>query len=103
MKTYSGDRTIDGVIVFVNQAHLLPDTGGAIFSDTGFEWGYDGPGPRQLAYAILIDHLGDASRAKALVPRFVEGCVARLDNEWSISSADIEAVLKSPERTGQRA
>jgi len=103
MKIYSGDRTIDGVIVFVNQAHLLPDTGGAIFSDTGFEWGYDGPGPRQLAYAILIDHLGDASRAKALVPRFVEGCVARLDNEWSISSVDIEAVLNSPERTGQRA
>ena len=53
MKTYSGDRTIDGVIVLVNQAHLLPDTSGAIFSDTGFEWGYDGPGPRQLASVAL--------------------------------------------------
>ncbi|GAO27508.1 hypothetical protein ALISP_7328 [Alicycliphilus sp. B1] len=38
MKTYSGDRTIDGVIVLVDQARLLPDLGGAIFSDTGFEW-----------------------------------------------------------------
>ena len=103
MKTYSGDRTIDGVIVLVDQARLLPDLGGAIFSDTGFEWGYDGPGPRELAYVILVDHLGDTSRAKVLVPRFVEGCIAKLDNEWSISSVDIEAVLKSPERTGQRA
>jgi len=51
----------------------------------------------------LVDHLGDTNRAKVLVPRFVEGCIAKLDNEWSISSVDIEAVLKSPERTGQRA
>jgi len=73
MKTYSGDRTIDGVIVLVDQARLLPDLGGAIFSDTGCEWGYDGPGPRELAYVILVDHLVDTNRAKVLVPRFVEG------------------------------
>ena len=102
MNTYSGDRTIDGVIVLVNQTRMMPDAGGAAFSDTGFEWGYDGPGPRQLAYVILVDHLRDTNRAEALVPTFVESCVARLGNEWSISSADIEAVLKSPERTSPR-
>jgi hypothetical protein len=31
-----------------------------------FEWGFRGMGPLQLAVAILLDHLGDASGSMAL-------------------------------------
>jgi hypothetical protein len=36
------------------------------FTKRGFEWTYDGTSPRQLALAILFDHLGDNDRAIAL-------------------------------------
>src|SRR5262245_15107391 len=39
-------------------------------SPTGFEWGYGGSGPAQLALAILADALADDDRAVRLHQRF---------------------------------
>lgn len=39
-------------------------------SPDGFAWGYAGPGPAQLALAILCDALGDDERATRLYQRF---------------------------------
>ena len=63
------------------------------FNRTGFEWTYDGPGPRQLALALLADHLGDDARALALTEAFVRHVVAYLDNEWTLTSMDIDEAL----------
>ena len=65
MKHYMGDRTIDGVKVTVDGAPLDPCMNIVEFSKNGFEWSYEGPEPRQLALALLVDHLGDKDRAKA--------------------------------------
>ena len=65
MKHYSGDRTIDGVKVTVDGAPLDPACNIMEFTKNGFEWSYEGPEPRQLALALLVDHLGDDAAAKA--------------------------------------
>jgi hypothetical protein len=93
MKVYSGDRTIDGVKVTVDGAPLDPAVNVAEFSKNGFEWSYEGPEPRQLALALLLDHLGDTSRAKAMVEPFMQAVVANFGNEWEMTSADIDQAL----------
>ena len=93
MKRYVGDRTIDGVKVTVDGAPLDPCTHVVEFTKSGFEWSYEGPEPSQLAFAILSDHLGDAAAATTLYRRFMERVVANFDNDWEMTSADIDAAL----------
>jgi hypothetical protein len=93
MKHYSGDRTIDGVKVTVDGAALDPRVDIMEFSKNGFEWSYEGPEPRQLALALLADHLGDNAAAKAAVEPFMRAIVANFGNEWEMSSVDIELAL----------
>ncbi|TAJ89475.1 DUF6166 domain-containing protein [Reyranella sp.] len=93
MKRYVGDRTIDGVKVTVDEVPLNPRTDVAEYSKNGFEWSYEGPEPRQLALALLVDHLGEAEAAKRVVEPFMRNVVANFGNEWEMTSADIDAAL----------
>ena len=92
-KTYSGDRTIDGVEVSADGAPLAERTDLHTHTDNGFEWSYEGDGPRQLALALLADHLGDDARALDLTEAFMVAVVANFGNEWEMSSADIDRAL----------
>ena len=93
MKHYLGDRTIDGVKVTVDGVPLDPCIDVVEFSKNGFEWSYEGPEPRQLALALLVDHLSDKARASAMVEPFMSAVVANFGNEWEMSSADIDEAL----------
>ncbi len=93
MKRYVGDRTIDGVKVTVDGVPLNPRNDVAEYSKNGFEWSYEGPEPRQLALALLVDHLGDTEAAKRTVEAFMRAVVANFGNEWEMTSADIDAAL----------
>ena len=93
MKHYLGDRTIDGVKVTVDGVPLDPRVDVVEFSKNGFEWSYEGPEPRQLALALLVDHLGDKAKASAMVEAFMSAVVANFGNEWEMSSADIDEAL----------
>ena len=94
MKIYEGGRSLDGAVVTVDGKPLDPRFDLKRFSPAGFEWTYEGDGPRQLALAILADHFGDGPRALALSERFMRDVVAELDNAWRLSSADIDAALR---------
>ncbi len=93
MKHYRGDRTIDGIEVTVDGKPLPERTDLRQFTDRGFEWTYEGPAPRQLALAMLADHLGDDARALSLCETFMRTVVANFDNEWEMRSVDIDAAL----------
>ncbi len=93
MKTYTGARTIDGIEVLVDGAPLEAQLDLKNFTTLGFEWTYEGASPRQLALAILADHLGDDQRALALTEAFMAGVVAHFDNDWQMTSQDIDAAI----------
>lgn len=103
MKQYAGDRTIDGVKVTVDGTPLDPCSNVERFSENGFEWSYEGPEPRQLALALLVDHLGDPAKAKAAADPFMRAVVANFGNEWEMTSADIDRALAALERDGSNA
>ena len=94
MKIYEGGRSLDGAVVTVDGMPLDPRLDLARFSPAGFEWTYVGDGPRQLALALLADHLGDGQRALALTERFMREVVANLDNAWRLTGAEIDAALR---------
>ena len=93
MKTYDGGRGLAGAQVTVDGAPLDPRFDVRAFSRMGFEWTYEGDGPRQLALALLCDHLGDPQRALALTEPFMREVVAELDNAWLLTGEDIAAAL----------
>jgi Family of unknown function (DUF6166) len=93
MKVYEGGRSLDGAIVTVDGRPLPPRHDLRLLSRAGFEWTYEGAGPAQLALALLADHLGDDQAALAAHDRFMREVVAYLDNDWRLTSADIDAAL----------
>src|ERR1700687_2691386 len=99
MKTYQGQRTIDGLVVTVDGMRLDEHYEVKRFTRYGFEWTYEGDSPQQLALAILFDHLGDKQRAIALSEAFMKEVVANLDNDWTLGGTDIDAFLRTHGKT----
>lgn len=93
MKEYCGKRTIDGIVVTVDGAPLDERFDIQVFDDKGFEWSYEGTAPRQLALAVLADHFDDANLARDNVESFMTSVVANLDNDWTLTSQDIDTAL----------
>lgn len=92
-KTYIGDRTIDGIIVTVDGEPLRDYADVKQHSPDGFEWSYEGVAPRQLAFALLMDHLGNAEQAARYDEAFMRDVTANFENYWEITSEDIDRVL----------
>lgn len=60
-------------------------------SPDGFEWGYGGSGPAQLALAILVDLLQDDKEAERHHQKFKWAFIAKLkqDEDWDITEKEI--------------
>lgn len=95
MRIYRGDRTLDGLDVTVDSAPLDPKLDVKTISQNGYEWGYAGPEPAQLAFAILCEHYGDPEKAAKDYSTFMEAIVSNFNNEWEMSSDDIDVALKN--------
>ena len=66
-------------------------------SPSGFEWGYGGSGPAQLALAMLLDFSGDEELALNYYQAFKSQFIASLSQEetrWTITGSDIAAWLQ---------
>jgi Family of unknown function (DUF6166) len=107
MKTYHGRRTRDGCSVEVREEcrppRLLdPRLDLSNHSPTGFEWGYPGSGPAQLALAILADFLGDDVRAVALHQEFKFDPINPIaDDEFCTSDDMLERWCRHDAGTGR--
>ncbi len=96
MKIYHGTRGEEGCVVTVNGAPLDPRTDLRLLSSDGFEWGYKGSGPHQLALAILADHFGDDRRAQNQCQLFMEVLISELkDDEWKLTDNQVGNTFNS--------
>jgi hypothetical protein len=94
MKRYEGRRQGYAVIVTVDGRPLNPRLDLWNHSPTGFEWGYGGSGPAQLALAILADHFGNDEQAFNFHHRYKWEVIAELPKRsWTLTSQDIDLVL----------
>lgn len=66
-------------------------------SPDGFQWGYGGSGPAQLALALLLDVTGDKELASRWHQQFKWDVVARWGDEWKITSEQIKEWIKGTE------
>lgn len=58
-------------------------------SPTGFEWGYGGSGPAQLALALVLDATGDAEVAERSYQWFKWAAVAMWGDRWQLTAGEI--------------
>lgn len=99
---FKGMRGIEGAMVYqcdngAPTRRLSPDPSLKLrnHSPTGFEWGYGGSGPSQLALAILLKVTGDKDIATAFYHQFKFDIIASLDKDnWILTSAAIENWLE---------
>jgi hypothetical protein len=94
VKRYEGRRTWRAVEVTVDGRPLNPRLDLRNHSPTGFEWGYCGSGPAQLALAILADHLANDEQALDFYQRFKWAVITELPKRgWTLTSQDIDRAL----------
>jgi hypothetical protein len=95
VKRYEGSREGHAVIVTVDGQPLNPRLDLWNHSPTGFEWGYGGSGPAQLALALLADHLRNDQDAVSLHQAFKFAVIIKLATRgWTLTTADIDGALQ---------
>lgn len=59
-------------------------------SHTGFEWGYAGSGPAELAYCILLDFTGNKPLTEQIYQHFKHDIIAGFNKPtWQLTCHDI--------------
>lgn len=64
-------------------------------SPDGFQWGFGGSGPAQLALALLLDATSDPDTAQAFYQDFKFEKVAGWGDKWSITREEILLWIRS--------
>ena len=96
MKQYKGVRRREGVVVTVDGQPLNAPLDLWNHSPTGFEWGYAGSGPAQLALALLADALGNPEEASRYHQEFKRLIVAKLEaDHWTLTQEQIRQCVAS--------
>ena len=102
---YKGIRASNGVLVTIDGKELPMRLDLRNHSPTGFEWGYAGSGPAQLALAIMADFTDDET-ALNLYQRFKEDIICSLgSSNWEIKAPTlhewVRQALKKHKRESQ--
>ncbi len=106
-KKPSGPRVITGTSynrnVAVDGVELKPTESLQViaYSPDGFNWGYGGSGPAQLALAILLLYV-DKDEATRLVQDFKFDIVAKLPNDFVLDGTTIVDWIEKHKKGGKR-
>ena len=101
-KHYEGKRSYGQCFVTVDGRALDPRFDLRMHSPDGFEWGYGGSGPAQLALALLADWLAEDGQALAFYQAFKFRTVAGLPREgWTLTGSQIDDALRALRANGQ--
>ena len=96
MNTYKGRREGHVAEATVNGRPLNPRLDLWNHSPSGFEWGYRGSGPAQLALAILADYLSDDEEAVRQYQDFKYTVVANMPYlGWELTDTQIDESLEA--------
>lgn len=102
-KKYEGIMVNGQTSVTVNGHELNPRLDLRKHSPDGFQWGYGGSGPAQLALALLADCLEDDDRALAHYQEFKRKVVVVLPrNSWTLTSDEIHRVVQALAQSERR-
>lgn len=94
MKSYNATRDGNELVVTVNGRELNPRLDLWNHSSSGFECGYTGSGPAQLALAVLADCLEEDRKAVELHQAFKLEVIAKLPrNGWMLTKSEIKEAL----------
>lgn len=94
MKHYNGYRILGAPSVIVNGESLAPRFDLCIHDRRGFDWGYGGSGPAQLALALLAECLRSDKDALQIHQAFKWTFVSGLPRDgWLITDDDILEAL----------
>jgi hypothetical protein len=93
-EAYAGSRDASGAVVVMCDGQALdPRPSQKVWnhSPDGFEWGYGGSGPAQLALAILLREGIGTGAAEALHQRFKTEVIARLPRlgAWTLTGEEV--------------
>jgi hypothetical protein len=107
MKSYRGKRTDQGCEVVIEEdgvtRPLPPRLDLRNHSPSGFEWGYAGSGPAQLALALATDVLGDEERAQDSYQRLKFKLIGGLPKDgWVLTEDRIRAAIDAIEQEQSR-
>ena len=85
--------------VFINDKFLNPANSQLIWnhSPDGFNWGYSGSGPAQLALAILLEFTTIQSTAIRLHQQFKSDVIAGLRGNFELPTEVVERWIKERE------
>jgi hypothetical protein len=64
-------------------------------SPDGFQWGYGGSGPAQLALALLLDVTGDRELSSRLHQSFKREFVAAWGDAWEMTGEEIKTWVRN--------
>ena len=96
MKIYTGKKVGFDHKVTVLEGNVLSDLSPEPSQDIvnhspdGFNWGYSGSGPAQLALGLLLDVTGDKDISSRYYQLFKSDVISQLDDEWEINEAAIQ-------------
>lgn len=99
MKTYKGFWRDGECLVTVNDKVLDQQSKVRNHSPTGFQWGYAGSGPAQLALAICINAVG-RERGERVYQQFKFDVVANLTEggDWELTEDQVVRVIEYIEK-----
>lgn len=91
------EKTVSDSLVYVDEVPLDPRASQKIMnhSPDGFNWGYGGSGPSQLALAILLDYYGSGAPELNFYQTFKFRVIANLprESDWKLTGLEIDAEM----------
>jgi hypothetical protein len=107
-KIYKGRRSTDekqNVVVVIDDKGtrtVAPRYDLANHSPDGYEWGYEGSGPAQLALALCADVLDDDVRALRVYQRVKRRIIAPLAADlWTLTEQEVRDAIEFAEHASR--